>query len=142
MKKLLLNNRLFLSLTLLTILSCLIILISGYWGSGLEMLWREKQLLFLITTPFLIVSAVFGVYFLKNNNINSKILWNLSFITTILLSFYFLIIGYGLAQLILLDEEHLRRTPVAGIWVWGSVFMIILFPVALPIARVSIGIFL
>lgn len=141
MQKLFLNNRLFLSLILLSILSFLIILIGGYWGAGFETLWREKNLFFLITGPFIVVSVIVGVYFLKSNSINSKILWRLSFITTILLSFYFLIIGYQLAQLILLDEEHLSRSPIAGIWVSGSAFMIILFPVALAIARVSIGIF-
>lgn len=104
-------------------------------------MWREKNLFFLITGPFIVVSVIVGVYFLKSNSINSKILWRLSFITTILLSFYFLIIGYQLAQLILLDEEHLSRSPIAGIWVSGSAFMIILFPVALAIARVYIGIF-
>lgn len=126
-------------------ISFIFMLIAQRLAGGTTYVIGESWLYFATIIPFILTFAVLGFYFTKHENISNKKFWLLSLISALFITLFSGTIGaitgeYVVRVLIRGGEYHWQML-IGDIFLWDSIYVFILLPITVPLARLIIQVF-
>ena len=129
-------------------ISFVFMLVAQGLAGGFTSLFGESWLYYAAIIPFILIFAILGFYFTKNENVSNKKLWLLSLISALFITLYSGTIGALFGEYIVRGgslriyiEGGYTGVNVEGVLVWGTIYAFILLPLTTPLARLIIQAF-